>query len=463
MIFNYITSKKNQFFWTLFHVFLGFICTISPIVLIIWFYLVFFLSINNAVKSIKQNNFGNFLSPFFYLISLELLSRMAKVAPYIPSELGKYLLLLMSFLALFYTKVKWNLIIMSLIIVLPSLFIDLSERVKTSDIIFSWLGWTSALFALGVFYARSISIDVFNNILKIIWYSCLASLVFTFIRTPDLDEIEFTLNANSETSAQAASNQVSTILGLGMFLTYYSILKKLRFSGYRFLDLLIMILFFFQGLLSFSRGGVLVALLCMIIIYFYNRSSRKVNWGRFVFGFFASLLLLGFVFQKVDRLTDGKLFLRYQGETQGTQLGNKKKTADVFLSGRQTIFQEDIAVWLQSPLIGVGAGASRYMRKTTKYVAPHLELSRLAAESGILGLLSFYFVHLLLFKSFKKSLFKGVTLSLLVMASLTTFHAATRTFVSPVFFVLAGLQIIPKIDTKNETPIHRRNQYRALT
>jgi hypothetical protein len=280
-----------------------------------------------------------------------------------------------------------------------------------------------------------------------IWYTSLAALIFTFLKTPDLDTIEFNLKAEFATTADTSSNQVATILGLGMFLSFYSIINRLKFSGNYFVDIGFMLLFAFQGLLSFSRGGMLIPLLGMAVLFFFrNRQQLRVSRGRVLFGSIVALLGLYFIFQVTNQITDGNLLLRYTGETQGTQLGTKEKTADVIVSGRFTIMQEDLDLWTQYPMLGVGAASSRYLRDRTRFVSPHIEFSRLLAEHGLMGLLYF----LLLLAVFRKAysglspqVNKGLFIALFTFALFTTFHAAMRTYVSPALFILASLLVLP--------------------
>ncbi|WP_332910234.1 hypothetical protein [Algoriphagus boritolerans] len=62
-------------------------------------------------------------------------------------------------------------------------------------------------------------------------YPILSVLVYTIIKTPDLDSVEFSLGANFATAGGFGSNQVSTILGLGVF--FDGFLYSFELSGYR--------------------------------------------------------------------------------------------------------------------------------------------------------------------------------------------------------------------------------------
>jgi len=79
------------------------------------------------------------------------------------------------------------------------------------------------------------------------------------------------------------------------------------------------------------------------------------------------------------------------------------------------------------------------------------------AEHGLLGLI--YFIVLLTvfrkaYKGLSKNVNKGLFIALFTVALMTTFHAAMRTYLSPTFFILATLWVIPDVQkVKNNTHI----------
>jgi hypothetical protein len=385
---------------------------------------------------------------FSYLISFEILDRMAKTSPFIPYELGKYFLVLMGILGLSFFGVRSQKGLWMVILITPALFYDFSGQRDQYDIINYYLAPLAV--GLGVAFANDLAISKvqLNQILKFIWLGCLASLVFTYIKTPDFEEISFSLKAQFETTGGHSSNQVSTILGLGMFLSFYSIFKRLNFSGNRLLDLSILGGFAFQGLLSFSRGGMLVAAagILMLLLLPENRhaatGARRNNKSIFI-AVLAIFALYG-VFEVANTVTGGNLLLRYQGQTAGTLMGTKEVTVDHFVTGRLSIFQKDIQLWQDNFISGVGCGASKYLREEGESVAAHVEISRLLADHGLLGLVYSVFFFALPYYSYKtnrKSINRILGLTLLIIAILTTFHAAMRTFVTPLFMILGVLKI----------------------
>jgi hypothetical protein len=447
-----MASDRRNLFWTLAHIGLGFLCTFTPFALIVWFYFIFAANLGKSLNLLAEKKPTFFLMLFSYLISFEVLDRMAKTSPFIPYELGKYFLVLMGILGCSILGVRSQKGLWMAILVIPALFYDFSGQRNQYDIINNLLGPLAV--GLGLAFADRFPISkiALNQILKFIFWACLASLIFTYVRTPDFGDIEFKLGANFATTAGHSSNQVSTILGLGMFLAFYSLLKRLNFSGSRIFDGIILIGFTFQGLLSFSRGGMMVGALAMLLLFFLP-DVKKVSYGikqrvksqRSIFLGIVALISFYAVFEMANAITGGNLLLRYQGETQGTLLGTKEVTVDHYVTGRLSILEKDFALWIENPLTGVGLGISQYLRNPDgPKVAAHVELSRLFADHGVLGIIfSFLFFNLprVNWNQNKNSIQRNILFILLILSVASTFHAAMRTFITPLFMILGSLKI----------------------
>lgn len=462
LIKNIIYSNK-RIAWTLTHIGLGVLSTVAPFVVIAWFYLVFLSNLGNVIKKAGRRNYFLPMAWLSYLVSFELLARLTDTAPFLPSETGKYLMLFAFSLFCLIGGARGVGIIMALLL-LPSVFIDLSGYVDFNRIVFNLFAPLALALGVAALYRVEIQKSDFDSILRLIWLTTLAGLFYIFVKTPDLDTIEFTLESQSVTTAGHASNQVSTLMGIGMFLSFYSILNRLEFSGNRLLDIALMLLFAFQGLISFSRGGILVGIGAMAVLYYGSISgiSAKKRGRMFTMGaiaFFSAFI----IFQIANTLTGGSLLLRYQGETKGTLVGSKEKSFDALTTGRLSVVIDDLDLWYDHFILGVGCGASQYLRENTLGFQAHVEMSRLLSEHGLLGLIYFILMILFYFKARSGMLTssKLLTLSLYLIAILTTFHAAMRTYVPPLFYVLSIIRIgedknIIETRRKSGTPVSSR-------
>lgn len=440
-----LAKSEHSLFWTGFHITLGYLCILTPWFLILWFYFVLGTSAIPAFNKLGKGHIQRFTFMLSYLLGFELLDRMAGTSPFIPAEIGKYFLILFAFLGLLISNKKASGIgIWLVILITPAAFYDFSGNRFFYDLINNFFGPLGLALGVALWGNHQISLQDVETILRLLWYTCLSALVFSFFKTPDYDEIYFSLKANFETTAGHSSNQVSTILGFGMFLSIYAWQSRLKFSGFRWGDAAIGAAFAFQGFLTFSRGGVLVgiiAILCMYILNtYFNRSNNKQSRIPLSYLLLGGLLIY-FAFQQVDQISGGKLSLRYQGETEGTYGGYAEKDLKKITAGRSIILQEDLELWSNYLLTGVGAGASRHIRILEEQKASaHLEFSRLLAEHGIPGLIYFSLLlkmGLRIWRRKQSDVHRNILLVLYIIGLATSFHSAMRTYITPLLMSIA--------------------------
>jgi hypothetical protein len=140
----------------------------------------------------------------------------------------EYLMIVFGLLGLIQIGVRSVQGIWMVFLITPAVFYDFSGQRVFFDIINSYFAPLAVALCIAFAYRLKITSNQLNQILKSIWLGCLASLVYPFVKTPDFEKINFTLKAHFETTGGHASNQVATVLGLGMFLSFYSLFKRLR-------------------------------------------------------------------------------------------------------------------------------------------------------------------------------------------------------------------------------------------
>jgi hypothetical protein len=442
-----LLTHKKPYLWAIFHVSLGFLSIASRWPLILWFIYVMAVAFGKLLQGKSNRGLTEYIALCSYLISLELLYRLAKTSPFIPYEASKYLLPLFFISGVILTRAKaYGIGILMAMMVLPAFFYDFSHQSGISGLIFNGLAALGLGFGVAFLGKVRIEAQAQDTIIRLLWYGTVSALMFVIFKTPDFDSIEFNLGANFDTTGGESSNQVASVLGLGMALSFYSWLSKLKFSGNRTLDLLFTIAFGFQGLLTFSRGGIFVGGLAIIILYFTSsqaslRSKKQRKIGNPVYYMILFAVAGFFTFRAVDKITGGKLTLRYQGETEGTLVGSKEKDINVLTTNRFVIFIGDLGLWSDHPITGVGVGASKYLREGDSS-NPHIELSRLLAEHGIPGLIYFILLVYLGFRIYGNRgspQHRSVMLTLYFIGFATCFHSATRTFITPLLVSLSTM------------------------
>ena len=445
----FFPSNNGQLkFWFLLHVVLGVLSTISVFFIIVWFYLVLIFGISRIFTSgTIEKKIVQLILLLLYISPFEMVCRMANTSPLIPFELGKYIAFFFLIYGLSLLRIIEKKGILIVLMVLPGIFLGLSNVSDYRYIIFNVLGVINL--GLGVTFFGSVVLRKtkfnFNESLRLLFYPLLVSLIYAFIRTPKYDDMTFDLGANFDASGGFGSNQVSTAFGLGLFLAFYFWLLGMRLSGFnKFLDFGIAIFFLFQGLLTFSRGGIIGGVLGVSLLIYSQWFS---NNSKLVFSRISKLFLIGipliiFTFLITNQITQGTLLQRYQGETAGTLAGVKDKSINNITTGRYDIFLGDIEIFLNHPFLGVGVNESRNYRNYAEGVVAHVELSRLMSEHGLLGLIIFGFLVFILTGKLKYLRTEyAILVVLFIIGFYTTFHAATRTFMSPLIMALACIPI----------------------
>ena len=456
MIQNIFTERSN-YNWTIFHVILGVICSFNKWLLVPWFYLIILSSFNLILSNLLiHNRIKSFIPFIIYLCSFEVFGRMLGLSPYIPWELSKYLIITASALIIFTGRCEKPFFrgIVILILLIPGSVIDESNKVGVASIISNLLGPISMALFLIILGRYKLKYTEFDSILRLIWYPSISMLAYAMVKTPEYSKIDFGLQANFITSGDFGPNQVATILGLGMFLSFYAWMNKLLFSGNHNLDGIFIGLFAYQGFLSFSRGGMYITILSIPLYYIVFRRSVtfkdiiKIRKLRPLLFFSFAVVILFSSYSVIQTITKGNLGLRYAGETNSTLSGERAKTINTITTGRYDIFIEDLALWDEYLIFGTGAGASRYLRGNgLDGISPHTEITRLLAEHGIFGL----FILLILLSCYydkirqnKNNLYRAIQIVLFFIGVGTTLHSAMRTFVTPVLIALSMTNIIDK-------------------
>lgn len=380
---------------------------------------------------------------------LEVWSRMIKAAV-ILDEIGKYFLLVAIVgIAVHHIRERahtalYRTGIILLVLLAPGLVVALAGFDREQ-----WVFNVLPVLELGIllfFVARERwDVERFARTLQFGLMPVFFVAIYLAIKTPGFDSLNFALSANFK-AAGGGTNQVATILGLGIVYAMLLLLLK-RPVMWKWLMYLLIGFLFFRSFLTFSRGGVFAAVASVLVALFFALITSRRAFIRY------SLLLLlftavaYFAFDKVDEITGRKLSLRYQGETIATVSGEQEKTWSKVTSGRTTLVAADWYIFKDNWLFGVGPGAAKTLRNS--YGGPpdsaaHTEFTRLMSEHGIGGLLSS--LLLLLFPFYWVSrqryrLWKGVSASLFCIAILTASHSAMRTNTTVVCYALASVPV----------------------
>jgi len=418
----------------------------SFIISIVWVFIVIATIYGFATKNSTLLWYGVAASP-----AMEIWARMSR-ASFVPHEIGKYYLLLVIPL-LFYQHTKrtsnrpaYYVGSIMLFCLLPSIVVS-TAFFDYEDWVLNGLGIIE-LATLLIFIARERwTVDQFAAIMKMSIIPIIPVVAYLSQKTPDLDKINFVLGSNFKTSGDFGGNQVSTVLGWGIIAIIILLQIKRPLIKIKWVNYVLIGVLLYRGFLTFSRGGVLVTALAVIILYLPVAFSSIKNALKF--GVTISILSLSsiYLFDKVNTLTNNQLTLRYRGETMGTLSGTKERNLNTITSYRLQLAETDLMMFKDYWVWGVGVGRAKLERPHYGFqsIVSHTEFTRLLAEQGIGGLVAVillsFFPIWWVYKQ-KYVIWKAVAASLFTVAILTSFHSAMRTNTTIVSYILAAVPVL---------------------
>jgi len=219
----------------------------------------------------------------------------------------------------------------------------------------------------------------------------LLSVAFvTLFFTVAVKDIQFTDESNFATSGGYGPNQVSAMLGLGVFLTVFSLISLRNDSKYKLFFAVAAVFFAIQSIMTFSRGGIYNAAGALMLVALFEFGDPLTATKRLIPIAAVIVLFFIFVFPFLNNFTGGNLQLRFE-DTQTTH--------------RAEIVESDIDIFLEHPVLGVGVGAAYSERQEFLgfKAASHTEFSRLISEHGLFGLVAICCMLAMVGVNFKRS------------------------------------------------------------
>ena len=429
------------------HAVMGYASIQSPLFCMIWGIASLVIGLYFILKNNNANNEAALFAA--YWVSIEILLRMNKGS--ITYESGKYGVIILLVVGLLAEDRPFRFprqFLVFFLLLLPALTVIEFEDVTRArkDILFNLSGPASLVAAATYFYRREFSQAQLNRLFLFFIMPIFALAVVLFFKTPDLSEVTFTLNSNRKLSGGFGANQVSTVLGLGIFIVGLSLFSGYRITGFKLIDIGLIVIFGVRGLLTFSRGGIFTAigaLFVAIFIFAIRANNPQLIKKLFVTGVFVALAGL-MVFNYTNELTGGFLKRRYSNESS-----TKGKKRD-FTTGRLKILLSELEAFGEYPVLGAGIGMGKYYRikQGKKALASHTEFSRLLAEHGLYGLLALAILLLspLIYYINANDLSKPIVAAFTILCFLTMTHGAMRLAMPGFLYGLIFIHLLPSTD-----------------
>ncbi|WP_395059633.1 O-antigen ligase family protein [Flavobacterium sp.] len=408
------------------------------------------LSISFLIILKTQNSKNQVLYIAAYAMGSEVILRMT--GGIVLYEIGKYSIIFFMLMGIYFSGFSKNsfpywtyIVILIPGIIVASITLNLNANIIKS-ISFNISGpiclGVSALYC----YQRRITLKELDNVMLAMLCPIITTVTYMYLYTPSIKEVITGTDSNFETSGGFGPNQVSTILGLGVFLIFTRLIFHSKEKWVIVTNIVILLIMTFRGIVTFSRGGmicaiVMIILLMTVLFFVTNRSAKvKLLWT-IVFSIFAFLIIWSYS----SNQTNGFIDKRYANEDAA---GRAKSS---MLTGREEIMGGEINMFLENPIIGVGIGKAKENRMETfgHTVASHNEITRMLAEHGMLGVLALLILiitPLALYMNNRKNIY---LLSFFAFWILTINHAAMR-LAAPAFVYALSLLHVYSIEEQKK-------------
>lgn len=401
----------------------------------------------------KKNKTFYVLLACAYVVGSEVFLRMNGGTVFY--EASKYLVIAFAVLGMLYRGFsnKALFYVLYVLLLIPGIYVAMATLGFESDIRRAVAFNLSGPVCLGVTaifcYKRTISFDQLKTILLAFLFPLVSMVVYLFLYTPNIQEVIASTESNFEASGGFGPNQVATVLGIGMFVAAIRFFTSKEIVFHKLIDLILLGLFSFRALVTFSRGGVITAV--AMILFFLGLYYVKVNFKtkfKIKFSVLVFLIVIGLVWFVSSIQTSGFLDKRYANQDAA---GREKED---FTTGRVDLLAYEFGEFMENPFLGIGVGKVKEVRldETGVEAASHNEISRIVAEHGLLGIIAFLILLLtpLVFRLGNKS--NLFFYSFYIFWFLTINHSAMR-IAAPAF--MYGLCLL---NIKYEAPtVHRQS------
>jgi len=374
-----------------------------------------------------------------YFVGAEVLFRMTKGS--IAYEASKYLVILFVLLGMFFKGISGRgypyfiyliLLVPSIIIASFDLNVDANFRTNLAFVLSGpvCLG-LGALF----FLDRKVKHKDIIEMLAYMSMPIISMTFYLFVYNPSIRETLKSTASNYYSSGGFGPNQVSTVLGLGVFAFTVRLLMRSPTILLKCVNALFLVIIAYRAIITFSRGGVVAAIITVLafLVIIYAKALPRLR-SKIISSVFVLITTLVFAWIISSTMTMGLIDKRY---TNRDSLGREKED---FTTGRTELLLNELEGFIENPFFGIGASNTKYYREG-KSVVTHNEISRLLSEHGILGifiLLILIFAPLSYRSTNKKNVF---FYAFLAFWFATINHSAMRIAAPAFFYALALLDI----------------------
>lgn len=454
-----IAIKDNYIKLVLIHIAIGISLFLFEPLSKLYFVLIVVYFSGKILLSSKSTKTREVLLACAYIAGAEVLFRMTNGS--ILYESSKYLIIVFMVMGMFFKGLSgkgypYFFYLMALVpaIIVASTTLSFSANFRT-NIAFVLSGPVCLGVAALFCYDRKVTK---KQLLDVVTYLALPSIAMTtylFLYNPSIKDTLSGTASNVATSGGFGPNQVSTALGLGMFAIVVRLFVKSPSIGLKLLNLTILGAMTFRAIVTFSRGGVFVAIIVVVAFLatiFYRSSSkhRKSIIGSFIL----FIICIVITWTISSNQTRGLIDRRYANETAA---GIEKRD---ITTGRVDLFMEEIEGFLNNPFLGIGASRVKDVRveRNGHNLPSHNEIGRLLSEHGFLGILILFILIItpLAYRTSNKRNYYFYAFFCFWFATIN--HSGMRIAAPALLYALALLNVTPEISIFKNLPPKKMTQ-----
>jgi O-antigen ligase len=443
-------NEKNYIALVLLHVAIGVLIYLIQPISKLYGFSILILGLYYVIKTRNRNNDVLFVAA--YIVGSEVFLRMT--GGNILYEFSKYGVMIFLSMGMYYSGFSKNAVPfwIYLLLLLPGVVVATETLNLQSDLRTSLAFNISGPVCLGIAsiytYNRKILFSQLNNMLLTLGLPIISTTVYLILYTPELKTILVSTGSNLATSGGFGPNQVATMLGIGMFIFFTRLILASKTKLLFIINLIILLNISYRGLVTFSRGGMLTGLVMMtlfLVILYKDISSYARSRLYILFVFMIAAFALTWIY--TSNQTSGLIDKRYANQDA------KGRMKESQFTGREDIWNSEIAAFEDHPVFGVGVAKGLEIRKekTGETVTSHNEITRTLAEHGTMGIIALlivFFTPFFLYLDNKQNIF---IFCFLIFWLMTINHAAMR-IAAPAFVYSLSLL---KVYMDEETPLHR--------
>lgn len=429
------------------HVIIALMVFVLPFLSMLYALLIPVVGLFVIFRSKNKNNEVLYVSA--YLIGVEVFLRMT--GGNFSNEYVKTLVIFFMLTGMFYSTVSTKSFVyfFYLLLLIPGIFVSINTIDFTIDIkkalVFNLSGPVCLAVSSIYMFKRKILFTDLQNIIQVMGFPIISTVVYLFLYNPSVKDVVTGTQSNFETSGGFGPNQVSTILGLGMFVFFSQFVLFSKSKKRIILNGILLILVSYRAIVTFSRGGVVTGIamiVClMVVIYYFSNSLGKAKVGLVII--LSCLLGIGIWGYTISQ-TSGLIEKRYANQdAKGRQKTDR-------LGGREAAMEVDLKMFFDNPITGVGAGIGKELRKDSlgQEVASHNEITRMLSEHGVLGIFGLLILLITPFVLYINNRQHLYFLSFFIFWFLTINHAAMRTAAPAFIYALTLLFVQIKLPEK---------------